>query len=525
MPNVTVKPRGGWSSDLPAEEIPPQFINRARNVLVRSGALGRAFPFAPFAGIETNPAPLTLSGPRWLIPNQDSEGNAFWVYATDSLVGVTDGFAHEEITWAGFSDHSGDHQPFTGGIVNQLPVINSLLDGPFYWQQDFATPGAMIALPDWPVGDLAGSMRPFREFLIAMDLIVGGEEFADLLRWSDAAPPGDVPQSWTPGLQSQAGEISVSFNPGELVDGRQLLDRFYVYKTQSVYVLTLVGGLFVFNNRPVFSSFGALTRGCVAEWKGSHIVLTDGDLVIHDGLNVRSIANERLRREIFDNLSGEFFDNAYIATSPRFNLLMVCRPRDGEQYPSEAIMLDLDDLSFGHQSLVSTGVPHIVDGLADTTQTLEPTWESKTTQWVNDGTRWGEGAFLRIENEVIMADFTGSKLQQLGLGVDQDGTAIDAVAERTGLTLGDARRRKFVRRVFPRFYGGSGTTVFVSIGAHDNPNIEPVYNAEQAFRIDTDRQLSVDVSGFYLAYRFRTEDGLPWRLPSFEVEFELMGPY
>ena len=524
MPTIQVKPRGGWSDDLPAEEIPPQFINRARNVIIRAGALGRAFPFAPFAGIDTAPAPLTLGGPRFLIPNQD-EDDAFWLYAANTLVAVTDGFTHQDITPAGFSDHSADHQPFTGGIVNQLPVLNSILDGPFYWQQDFATPGIMVPLPDWPVGDLAGSMRPFREFLIAMDLIVGGNEFADLLRWSDAAPPGDVPQSWTPGLQSQAGEISVSFNPGEIVDGRQLLDRFYVYKTQSVYVMTLVGGVFVFNNRPVFATFGALAKGCIAEWRGQHIVLTDGDLVIHDGLNVRSIANERLRREIFDPMSGEFFDNSYVAISPRFNLLFICRPRDGEQFASEAITLDLDDLSFGHQSLVSTGAPHIHDGLVDTTQSLEPTWESKTTTWENDTTRWGESAFLRIENEVIMADFTGNKLQQFGLGPDQDGTPIDAVAERTGLALGDATLRKFVRRVFPRFHGGEGNIVLVSIGAHDDPNAEPIYSAEQEFLIGVDRQLSVDVSGFFLAYRFRTESGIPWRLPAFDVEFEIMGRY
>ncbi len=517
MPLTQIKPRGGWSSDIPAEEIPPQFVTRAKNVLVRDGALGRAFPFSPVMG-------ATLTGPRFLIPNQ-SEGVAFWIYAGDDLVGVTNGTAHQDITPVGWPDHSAFNQPFTGGILNQLPVLNSQLDGPFYWQQDFATPGVMVPLPGWPVGDLAGSMRPFREFLIAMDLTIGGERFEDLVRWSDAAPPGNVPQSWSPSLQSQAGEISVSFNPGELVDGKQLLDRFYVYKTQSVFVMTLVGGIFVFNNRPVFATFGALARGCIQEWRGQHIVLTDGDLVRHDGLNVQSLANERLRREIFDPMSGDFFDNSYLAISPRFNVLLICRPRDGEQYPSEAITLDLDDGTFGHQSLVATGSPHIVDGLIDTEPALQPTWASKTTTWQNDATRWGESAFVRIENELIVADFAGLKLQQVGLGTDQDGTPIDAIAERTGITLGNARVRKFVRRVWPRFYGGTGNVVFVSIGAHDNPNAAPVFGPEQPFVIDTDRSLAVDVSGFFLAYRFRTQEGIAWRLPAFDLEFELMGNF
>ena len=383
----------------------------------------------------------------------------------------------------------------------------------------------MVPLPDWPVLDTAGAMRPFREFLIAMDINVAGTRFNDLLRWSDAAPPGNVPQSWTTGVQSQAGELSVSFNPGELVDGAQLLDRFYVYKTTSVFVMTLVGGIFIFNNRPVFSTFGALARGCIAEWRAQHIVLTDGDLVIHDGTNVRSIANERLRREIFDNMSGDFFDNTYLAISGRFDVLFICRPRGTERFPSEAITLDLNDLSFGHQSLVSTGSPHMLDGLVDTTQSVEPTWDTKTTTWDTDATRWGESAFSRVENEVIIADFTGLKLQQLGLTEDQDGTPIDAIAERVGISLGRPDVRKFVRRIWPRFYGGAGNTVFVQVGAHDNPNSEPVYSPEQAFTIDVDRFLSVDVSGFYLAYRFRSDTGIAWRLPNFDVEFELMGRY
>jgi len=521
MPREQIKPRGGWSSDLPAEEVPAGFITRAKNVLVRDGALGRAFGFAPFAGTGSA---STLIGPRFLIANQ-ALGTAFWLYAGDTIVGVTDGFTHQDITPVGWPDHAGFNGPFSGGIVNQLPVLNSRIDGPFYWQQDFATPGVMVPLPDWPVLDTAGSMRPFREFLIAMDINIAGTRFADLLRWSDAAPPGNVPQSWTTGVQSQAGEISVSFNPGELVDGAQLLDRFYVYKTTSVFVMTLVGGVFIFNNRPVFSTFGALARGCIAEWRAQHIVLTDGDLVIHDGTNVRSIANERLRREIFDSMSGDFFDNTYLAISGRFDVLFICRPRGTEQYPSEAITLDLNDLSFGHQSLVSTGSPHMLDGLVDTTQSVEPTWDTKTTTWDTDATRWGESAFSRVENEVIIADFTGLKLQQLGLGEDQDGTPIDAIAERVGISLGRPDVRKFVRRIWPRFYGGAGNTVFVQVGAHDNPNSEPAYSPEQAFTIDVDRFLSVDVSGFYLAYRFRSDTGIAWRLPNFDVEFELMGRY
>lgn len=517
MPVTQIKPGGGWSSDQPNEEIGPQFITRAINVRSVDGSLSRALPFSPVLGTALFP-------PRFLMPNTIA-GNAFWAYANNTGVGVTDGFTHKDVTPVGFPDHTGVANPFTGGIVNQLPVLNSLLDGPTYWQQDFGTPSLFIPLPDWPVADQAQAMRPFREFLIAMNITQGGVEFPDLLRWSDAAPPGDVPQSWTPGVQSQAGEVSVSFNPGALVDGKQLLDRFFVYKTQSTYVMTLVGGVFVFNQRPIFATVGCLARGCIAEWRGQHMLLTDGDLVAHDGINVKSIASNRLRREIFQNLDGDNFENSYLAISTAKNTLYICRPTTGEEFPTEAITLNLDDLSFGHQSLVATGTPHIVDGLINTDDSVQRNWSDKTTLWNNDETRWNEADFSRINNEVILADPVNLKFQELGLGTDFDGTPMVTLAEREGIALGDPRTRKYVRRLFPRFYGGEGNTVQVQVGATDQPDSAPVYSPVQDFVIGVDRYVNVSVAGFYLAYRFSTTGGIFWQLPNFDVEFELMGEY
>ncbi len=517
MPVAKIQPNGGWSSDLDAELLGNQFLNEVNNALVRNGAIGRAFPFEPVFG-------ATLGLPRYLQPNQD-QGASYWNYAADTLVGVTDGVTHKDITPLGYNDHAAFDQPFTGGIVNQRPVLNSLLDGPWWWDQDFSTPTIMQPLPGWPVGDVAQAMRPFREFLIAMNITTGGVSIPDLIRWSDAAPPGEVPQDWTASQTSQAGEVSISFNPGALVDGAQLLDRFYLYKTHSTYVMQLVGGVFVFNQRPAFGTSGILARGCVAEWRGQHIVLTDGDLVAHDGLNMKSLADDRLRREIFDNMDGEHFDNSFLVFSGSLNAVAICRPLVGETYPSEAILLMLDDLTFGHQGMISLGTPHLVDGLINTDSTVERNWDDKTTQWNTDNTRWGEAAFSRIENRFVMADYNGLALDVLGIGTGQEGQPVNTVIERTGLTLDQPQVRKFVRRVWPRFYGGIDNVIFVSIGAADQPGADPVYGPEQQFIIGTDRSLPVNIDGNFLAYKFRSGEGIDWSLASFELEFELMGLY
>lgn len=518
MPTVPFQIQGGWSSDRPAEEIPPEFLTDLYNVIPKNKAMRRAFPFDVIGPTFGDP-------PRWLLPNQ-VRGDAYWLVAEDTQVEVSDLVTIQDITpAAGWSDHSNIAQPYSGGIINQRPVINSLLDGPYWWDQDFATPGLLTLLPGWPVGDLCSTMRPFREFLFALGVTTGGTIFPDLLRWSDAAPPGEVPQDWTAGIQSQAGEVSVSFNPGALIEGRQLIDRFYVYKTTSTYVMSLVGGTFVFSQRPVFSTVGCLARGCVIEWRGQHIVLTDGDLVIHDGLNVQSIAKERLRREIFDNMSGSYFDNSYLAYSDSLNAVLICRPKDAEQYPTEAIVLNLDDFTFGHQALISTGTPHATEGLIDSTGATEATWAQKTTTWANDPTKWNESDFSRVSDGVMIADYTDLELNQLGAGVTQGVVELITKAERVSLSLGEPTRRKFVRRVWPQFTAPTNNPIQITVGVQEFPSSAPAWGTPQLFVVGVDRFVNVNQSGNYLAYRIETTGGGEWELPSFGLEVEMQGQF
>ena len=520
MPTQRIQIAKGWSSDRPPEEIPLEFLTEVINVLSKNKAAQRAFPFQ-----KIGPDPLS-DQPRWLLGNEDTNGNAFWMVGCDNSVLATDLLTEQDITAAGWSDHTSLQQPYTGGVINQLPVINSPLDGPYWWDQDFTTPGILQLLPDWTPGEVCATMRPFREFLFALGMSTSAGVFPDLLRWSDAAPPGDVPQSWTPGTGTQAGEASVSFNPGALVEGRQLIDRFYVYKTTSTYVMSLIGGQFIFSQRPVFSTVGALARNCVIEWHGQHIVLTDGDLVIHDGQNVQSLISERLRREIFDTMSGANFANSYLALGTSFEALLVCRPEGDELFPSEAIVMNLDDFSFGHQALISTGTPYATEGLVDDSNVpTEDDWDQKTTLWSNDPTRWDETDFSRIENGILMTDYDGFVLSELNAGVDQEGLPLEALAERVGISLGEPQRRKFVRRLWPRFISGIGQVFEISIGVSEFASEPPTYGPVQTFVVGTDRFVNVNQSGNYLAYKIESTGGLPWVLPSLDLEVELMGQF
>lgn len=514
-----VKP-AGLIVDLPADELPNGAVTRYENIEMIDGSPHQARPFASVFGTG-------LGQPRYLLPNQE-RSNAFWIYACDQEVNVTDGASHWDISPAGLTDVSDLTSPFTGGVIEQLPVLNNRQDGPFWWNQATGTP--MQALPDWPAGDLCESMRPFRGYLVAMNIFSGGSRIKDLLRWSDVAAPGDIPRSWTPAPDTQAGEVSVSFNPGGLVDGRQLLDRFYLYKTSSVYLLQLVAGVFVFANRPAFSTFGALTRNCIVEWRGQHIVLTDGDLIMHDGVTVTSLAANKVRREIFNNIDGDNAENTYLVLETDTNLLYVCSPMTGEKYPTTALILNLESGEWSRRQLISAdGTPHTQEGLVNVAASpLQDRWVDRTTTWATDATRWNAQDFQRTSDFLLLADYTDSEFVLLGSGNDLDGDPLEAIVERDGLTLGEPELRKYIGQVWPKLRGTLGAQVGISVGAHDDVNVAPQWSPELLFTIGVDEYLNFDqfaIQGYFLAYRYRAIGQLRWSLPSFDVQPLELGDY
>jgi len=516
MANVKFKPTSA-NYDLAPDGLALDQVTAVRNVVPNDNLLAQAPGYR-----RIGPDPLQFA-PRYLLPTQ-TDSEAFWIAGGNEGVLVTDLDAiDQDITPPGFLPVGDITQPYTGGIIEQNPVLNVRNSGPYWWDRDLPSP--MQPLPGWPDGDLADSVRPFREFLVAMNILAGVTRVPDLVRVSDAAPPGQVPQEWTPAIDNLAVERSVAFNPGGLVDGLQLIDRFYMYKGSSVYLLQYTAGAFVFSVRPVFSTFGALARNCIVEWRGQHIVLADGDLIIHDGINARSLVDERIRREIFDNLDGASQENSYLYLNAAQEVVVVCRPKIGEIYPSEGFVVSLSDNSIGKIDL-QPQTPHIGYGIvAQNAGQLETTWDAKTTTWATDPTRWNQAAFLRTADQPLLADSGDRVLIETYNGPLQDGNPLQTHLERVGIALDASDRRKYARRLWPTFEAALGAVFTIEIGSHDHLDTAPVYGPPQTFVVGTDRFVNFDVQGYYLAYRITSSEQLQWRLTNMELELEVMGRY
>ena len=504
----------GLSVDLPPYQLPPEVWTLFQNIEVNEGFPRRARGFGRIFG-------ATLHLPRHLQSSQ-RDGVAELVYGSDTALAFTDGVAHTDITGALVFDSTGDVDPWTSGTINNIAIMNNNTGPAMSWRS--GDPAALI-LPDWPTDRIAGSMRVFREFLIALDINEAGVRDADLIRWSDAAPPNDVPQSWTVGSQSQAGSASAAFTPGVLVDGLTLRDQFFIYKTHATYVLSLVGGSLIMQQRPVFSTLGALARNCVVEWRGQHIVMADGDIVIHNGVEARSLIDRRVRSAIFDGLDESNFRNSYVVIDKEQAEIWFCAPSSGETFPNIALVWSINDNEWGFRD-IGAGVnrwPHGTESIIQTVE-AEGTWAERTTTWGTDSSDWGSAGISPAFEQLVFGD-EGLLLQGIGQLDSFDGTTPIAICQREGLDFGAPDKIKFVTRIWPKIEGTNGSVVRVRVGGALEVNGVVTFDDFQDYVVGTTVSLGVNATGRFIAVEFRSETDAIWRSPAFDLEVRAAGKF
>ena len=281
----------------------------------------------------------------------------------------------------------------------------------------------------------------------------------------------------------------------------------------------------------------------MTEALGIHIVMTDGDVIIHDGQNVRSLVDEKLRRFIFLQIDPVNFINSFVFNYRAAKEVWICFPTQGFVEPNQAVIWD-----YAHDLLSIRELPetwsHAQSGLVlATTAALD--WDSQTEAWNEAGGSWNRaqftGAFERVLSSVAESTPTGLT-DPLGDGnsrllfVDdtsttRDGSAVIGQITRESLDLGNPEALKYVRRIWPRIEGSTGTTIKVRVGVQDEPSEGISWSPQQDFRINEDDFLNYDQSGRYISVRFE-DDSAPgaaanpiWRVHGFDLEYTFQGDF
>ena len=505
----------GIVSDISPAEVPPESYTAAINVQFRQGFAERA---NGTAAIFDPP----LFAPLHLI-NVIVPPNVFWMYGGDTQIAVVDeSGVHSDITPAAPPIGMDTKQNgYTGGRLNGLGYLNFQQDPPAFW--DGVPSNIMQPFPDWQVGETAQTIRPFKFGLIAMNLSNAGGDFPVGLKWSAFAPPGQFPQEWTPTPQNSAGDLQLTDAVNQIIDGHELRGQFLIFTDGSIYILSFVGGTFVYAVRRLSDSVGALNRNCIVEFAGKLAVFGDGDIYVTDGQQIESIVDNKMRNFVFRSINAAEFQRSYTVHYKAVNEIWFCYPESGNIYPNIALVWDYANDALGVRSLGGAGgIAHIKDGLIDDIGE-DLIWDSQTETWDSRTDIWNESRFNLSDDSLMQADFTDTELQHVNEGNLRLDNPIFSVLNRDMMDFDSPNREKLVKAVYPRLNAIDGMQLLMRVGGAPSPSSPIDWSPMQVFTAGQDIKSDFLVSGRYLSFQFSSVGEPTWGLDGWDVEYAERG--
>tara|TARA_R110002020_G_scaffold120196_2_gene274025 strand:+ start:1160 stop:2701 length:1542 start_codon:yes stop_codon:yes gene_type:complete len=463
--------------------------------------------------------PDVPADPQYLI-NAETGITNYWVACCDTGIYYTDTNTWFDITpsnWVA-PEKSND---WTGGILNGIAVFNNGQSTPWFW--DPSNPGNIAAMvPGWPTGYTCKAIRPHKFHLVAMNIDTGANVLEDQILWSSAAAPGSIPDSWTPLATNDAGGLQLSATSGEIVDGHTLRGQFYIYKNKSMYRIQYVGGTFVFTLDKVFSQAGMLARNCAVEYNGKAYVLSDSDIIVHDGQNIQSLVDRRAKNFIWPQLDPVNFVNCHVAQDKLNNELLFCLVAVGETVPSVALVYETVGGNIGVRDLGNAD--HVVSGIVSETGASE-SWDSDPEPWDSDVTIWNEVTFNPSSAGVLVADGAAKKVRFLDAAQNQDGEPVVMRIEKAYFDLGEPTMVKTITRIWPRVTASDEAKITVRAGAAMTPQNAIEWSAPVTYFANSDHYVDTFATGRQLAVDVVSENGQAFQIEGFDVQVIKAGEY
>lgn len=513
----------GLVTDQPFSELPLNAWTRAQNVRFREGSVEK------FAGHE-QVFPGNLFAPVWLL-SATQGGQALWAYASETAVGATDGTTHADITRTGGPYNMSNSFGWTFGVVADIPVLNNGTDVPQMWNKP-SVAQKLDDLSNWPDDMRAATLRALKRYLVALDVSVAGTRYPTMIRWSDAAPSGGVPDSWDIADETRdAGEWILDSKGGFLVDGVGMRDVLILYKEFETWQMQYIGGNDIFRFSRLFETVGMLSRRCCVELFGRHYVFTGDDFVRHDGNQPQSLIDERVKRIFTTEMNQQQINKAFVTVNYPAREIWVCLPGPGQEVATFAMCWNWVRDTWGRREL--PGVSHIQAGMINP-QTTGEKWSGAVGTWATDNVAWGDRASDPTKQRLVMASLADSMLYTPEQSQQFNGADMHCFVERQGLGIPvspkgppDYTRMKQITGLWPRISGTPGGVVKVSVGTQARIDAAINYGPAQAFVIGESSFL--DFSGAESArihaLKFESDSNITWKLQAYDVDVIDRGMY
>jgi len=467
----------------------------------------------------------------------------------DTVVTVSDSWVIQEYISGVMVNQSGsitgslDPRPYTIGQLADVVYINRPDRVPVYRLPSGTT---FADLPNWVANWRCEALRPYGDFLFALNMTEGSTNYANRVRFSDIVTGNSYPSSWDEtDLTKSAGFNDLVQMQTRIVDGAELGNNFIIYSLTEVFTVEFTGGALLFNFRKLFGDEGVINQNCIAEAEGKHFVFGNNDIYMHDGTTKKSLADERVRKFIFSTLNKAKSDRCFVQHNKVLNEVYFCYV-SGDQYAgfsgtdrcNRAAVYNYtnDTWSFYDLPNVSAGTQANVNNVL-TYGTAASTYQSIGGSYYGQEDSYNRHTLMVGDNDttngiahqrVYALDLSDSGTVALNIEPD---TVKPPLIERVGIDLDEIRQPlrgyKVVTKVLPQIatLNTANTTITFEFGASDIPNNTPTYSQTSVFDISTDYKIDARASGRYMSYKvyLSAADLKDFEFSGFDLEVNTTG--
>lgn len=503
----------GILKDPNPSDLPLASWTDGRNIRFKAGKVSKASGHEPVFGLMPEGRK-----PLYAMPYL-SDNTPNWFFGFEDKIYRTSG-----VTWQDVTRYvSGAYVPYTatttytwnGGFLSGVAVMNNGRDVPQIIRR---TDTRFVDLPNWPANTRANIIRPFKNYLIALDITRDSVAMPTVVKWSSPADPGEVPFTWdVTDPTNDAGENPLADTAGAIVDGKKLRDSFVIYKEDSVYSMRYVGGVYVFGFQQLFDDVGMLAPNCVAEFDGKHFVVGQGDVYVHNGVQKSSVIDNKMKNYLFNAIKSSGTKSVFVVPDYNNTEMWVCFQSSGNM--TDKAQADRALIwNWQEETWTIRDLPNVFYGAVGVVDPREPeNWDSDLTQWDTDTTVWGSATYNPSKTKMVLISYEESAAYIVGETSLFNGQPFQCRIEKTDIYNGDDLRVKNVTSITPHIRGDGDCQVFVgSSMLQDSPVL---WQGPYKFRIGIDHKIDCRVNGRYVAVRFVFDSKGSWDLNGYTIEY------
>jgi len=521
----------GQVNDLPAYMLPPEAWTLVENMRFNRGGVEVLSGWEQVFGTPG-------VAPHFALPVKTAS-QTYWLYVSLTKGYVYDGTTHTNITRqteaVDVNYTPNDTANWNGLVFGGVPILNNGVDVPQYWAS-YSTATKLAALPNWPATLRADVIRMFNSYLVAFNVTDAGTIYPHLVQWSNPAGPGTVPTSWAysnPATEGGRKDLP-DVNSGFIKEAMMLGATMFIYKERSIWRMSYIGGQFIFQFDQWLSDVGILGPRCVCfDPTGTkHVVVTQDDIITHNGNVPTSILTDKQRLTLFNRINKDTAETSFIFLNKAKDEVWFCFPGAGQTQPNEALIWNTKK-GIGACSYV-TGITFRNAVLGDIEGVASELWSDGTDTWDVDTGPWSE----IFRQKIVLSAPTNTKFYQLDTGTTRDGASFNPTLQREDLGIigrkrdggpvNDFKQIKMVDSVWPKI---DGVAIRVRVGFRDTVGGALMWQDYTTFDPLTDLWIHAIVnenlpgSGKAVAVEFSNTTSAAWRIDGYSLNVEPLGPF